>query len=115
MSDSKPEVIQTVDSTGKPLSIVVPRTRIDVELQPNIPARVLALLAFSSRVGGVRRWSDFTRLTLRRLEEQYGDEAMRQALAALLDEITMGLRPSNPIGLYIHRVRLTANSTNLGL
>lgn len=115
MSDRKPEIIHTTTAAGKPLQIVVPVTRADVEQQPDIPARVLALLAFSQRVGGVRRWSDFTRLTLKRLEDQYGDDSMRHALAALLDEIQMGLKPSNPIGLYIHRVRLTANSNTLGL
>lgn len=115
MSDSKREVVYTIDSTGKRIPIFVPRTRLDVEQQPHISARVLALLAFSTRVGGVRRWSDFTRLTFRRLHEQYGEEAMRTALCALLDEINTGFRPSNPIGLYIHRVRSTANSTQLDL
>lgn len=115
MIDTKPEIISTVGRDGKPLHITVPRTRLDVEMQPDIPARVLALLAFSTKVDGRRRWSDFTRQTFRNLEQQYGDSALRTTLAALLDEINMGLKPTNPIGLFIHRVRLTANSDNLGL
>lgn len=115
MIDTKPEMIQYRRRDGGLSKFIVPRTRQDIEQQPDVPAWALALLAFSQKVDGRRRWSDFTHKTFLALQQQYGDTAMRTTLAALLDEINMGLKPTNPIGLFIHRVRLTANSDNLCL
>lgn len=110
MKERKPEIIQARKRDGSTMSIVIPKTRVDVEMQPEVPAYVLATLAFSARVNGVRRWSDFTLQTLKRLESQYGAQAVRETLAVLLDDIANGFKPSNPIGILIHRIRLTANS-----
>lgn len=115
MSDRKPEVIQARKRDGSVVRVVVPASRIDVEQQPDIPASTLALLAFSTVKDGVRRWSDFTRSTLLTLERSYGDAVLRSTLGALLDDIAGGFRPSNPVGLFIHRVRATANSTELSI
>lgn len=114
-SQDKPELIQTRKRDGTPLTICVPKSRIDVEQQPDIPAHALALLAFSKKVNGVRRWSEFTALTLKRLSDQYGDSALRLTLAGLLDDMAAGFRPVNPVGVYIHRVRATATTDELKL
>lgn len=108
--DRKPEIIQARRRDGTTLEIIVPMSRVDVEMQPDAPAYVLAVLAFSSRVNGVRRWSQFTLETLRRLERQFGSETLRSVLCGLLDDIAAGFRPTNPVGIFIHRVRLTADS-----
>lgn len=113
MADNKPEIIQARSRDGQPLTVVVPRSRIDVEQQPNVPAHVLALLAFSQRVHGVRRWSEYTGFTLRRLSHDYGDDTVRSTLAALLDDMAAGFRPDNPVGILIHRVRATATTDQL--
>lgn len=111
--DLKPEIIQARRRDGSTLQVVVPTCRADVEMQPDIPSYVLATLAFSVRINGVRRWSDFTRQTLKRLEGQYGAQALRETLCVLLDDIATGFKPSNPIGILIHRLRLTANSGDM--
>lgn len=113
MTGLKPEIIQARKRDGTVVRVVVPATRVDVEQQPDVPAATLALLAFSSVKDGVRRWSDFTRSTLLKLERSYGDAVLRSTLCALLDDIASGFRPSNPVGLFIHRVRATSNSTEL--
>lgn len=107
------EIIKAHKRDGSTLDIVVPVRRCDVEMQPGIPAHVLATLAFSKRVDGVRRWSEYTRQTLRRIEEQYGEQTMRNVLGDLLDDIATGFRPHNPIGILIHRVRCSANSGDM--
>lgn len=113
MRDSKPEIIQARRRDGSTLQVVVPTCRADVEMQPDIPAHVLAVLAFSARVNGVRRWSEFTRQTLQRLETQYGSATLRECLGCLLDDIATGFRPTNPVGILIHRVRMTADSDSM--
>lgn len=113
MRDSKPEIIQARRRDGSTLQVVVPTCRADVEMQPDIPSHVLAVLAFSTRVKGVRRWSEFTRQTLQRLETQYGAATLRECLGGLLDDIATGFRPTNPVGILIHRVRMTADSGEL--
>lgn len=115
MTNRKPEIVQARNRDGSLVRVVVPVTRLDVEQQPNVPAHVLALLAFSQVVNGVRRWSQYTALTFRRLSGQYGDDALRTTLCALLDDIAAGFRPSNPIGIYIHRVRSTATTSDLDI
>lgn len=113
MKECKPEIIQARKRDGSTLSIVIPKSRLDVEMQPDIPASVLATLAFSVRINGVRRWSDFTLQTLKRMESQYGAQALRDTLCVLLDDIATGFKPTNPIGILIHRIRLTANSGDM--
>lgn len=113
MKEPKPEIIQARKRDGSTQSIVIPKSRLDVEMQPDIPAYVLSTLAFSVRINGVRRWSDFTLQTLKRLESQYGAQALRETLCVLLDDIATGFKPTNPIGILIHRIRLTANSGNM--
>lgn len=110
---NKPEIVQARSRDGSLVRIVVPHSRLDVEQQPNVPAHVLALLAFSQVVNGVRRWSQFTALTFKRLASQLGDEALRSTLCALLDDMDSGFRPNNPIGIFIHRVRSTASTSEL--
>lgn len=113
MSERKPEVIQARYRDGAVVRVVVPFSRVDVEQQPNIPAYVLALVAFSQVVNGVRRWSQFTSLTLKRLQSEFGEDALRDTLCSLLDDMANGFVPENPIGLFIHRVRSTATTTEL--
>ena len=110
MKEQKSETIQARKRDGTTQTIVIPKSRLDVEMQPDIPPHVLATLAFSVRVNGVRRWSDFTLQTLKRLESQYGAQALRETLGVLLDDISSGFKPNNPVGILIHRLRLTANS-----
>lgn len=113
MAKTAPEIIQARCRDGSTLSVVVPASRVDVEQQPNIPAHVLTLLAFSQKVNGVRRWSEFTAFTLKRLDQQFGDDVLRRTLCALLDDISNGFKPSNPIGIFIHRVRQTSTTADL--
>lgn len=115
MKERKAETIQARKRDGSTQTIVIPKSRLDVEMQPDVPAYVLATLAFSLRVNGVRRWSDFTLQTLRRLESQYGAQALRDTLCVLLDDIATGFKPINPVGILIHRIRLTANSGDMTL
>lgn len=113
--DSKPEIIHAHTRDGQTLQVVVPRSGVDVEMQANVPAHILALLAFAPRVNGVRRWSDFTKLTLARLADRYGDQTLRQVLSNLLDDMTNGFTPHNPVGVFIHRVRACATTDNLSI
>lgn len=113
MKERKTEILHARRRDGTTLDIVIPQSRLDVEMQPDVPAHVLATLAFSTCVNGVRRWSEFTRQTLQRLESQYGAQALRDTLCVLLDDIAAGFRPTNPVGLLIHRVRLTANAVDM--
>lgn len=113
MATQQPEIITASRRNGESLRIVVPHSRVDVEQQLSIPAHVLALLAFSDRVNGVRRWSEFTALTLRRLDSQYGDDVLRRTLCSLLDDIRAGFKPLNPVGIFIHRVRQSATTAEL--
>lgn len=113
MKEQNAETIQARKQDGTRYTLVIPKSRLDVEMQPDVPPYVLATLAFSVRVNGVRRWSDFTLRTLCRLERQYGAQAMRETLGMLLDDIVNGFKPHNPIGILIHRLRLTANSSEL--
>lgn len=112
---TKQETIQARGPDGKPVTIIIPRTRYDVEMQPHIPAYTLATLAYSSLIEGHRRWSQYTLDTLKRISAQYGDDVMRRMLCALLDETAAGFRPTNPIGLLIHRTRTSANTDTLVL
>ena len=111
--DTAPEIINAHTRDGQTFQVVVPQSREDVENQPGVPAHVLALLAFAPRVNGLRRWSEFTKFTLSRLADQYGDDNLRSVLANLLDDITHGFSPTNPVGVFIHRVRATATTSNL--
>lgn len=113
MASKTPEIIQAHRANGETLKIVVPLSRVDVEQQPQVPAHVLAVLAFSQKVHGVRRWSEFTAFTLKRLDQQFGDEVLRRTLCALLDDIANGFKPNNPIGIFIHRVRQTSTTAEL--
>lgn len=113
MSDSKPEFLEVQRQDGTHQRIIVPRTSADVAAQPDVPAFALALIAFAPLVNGRRMWSNFTRVTLVRLQDRYGDDFMRRVLASLLDDIKSGLRATNPIGLLIHRLRIAADSTSL--
>ena len=109
----KAEIIHAHKRDGSVLQIVVPKSSGDVEMQQEVPVHVLALLAFSPRIQGKRRWSEFTRLTLRRLEDQYGSDTLRLVLMGLLDDIQSGFHPENPVGVFIHRVRATATTNEL--
>lgn len=110
---TKPEYLDVQRRDGSHVRIIVPKTSADVLSQPDIPAFSLALIAFAPIVDGRRMWSNFTRATLVRLQDHYGDDFMRRVLANLLDDIQSGLRATNPIGLLIHRMRIAADSTSL--
>lgn len=97
---------------GSLLEAVIPRTAADIDMQPQIPAYGLALLAFSpydEKTGRVR-WSPHAREVLKGLTEQYGEEAVRKQLLGILIDIEGGFTPNNPIGLLVHRTR-TAGTT----
>ena len=96
---------------GEKREVVVPRTAADVDMQPDIDGWGLALLALSPYdERGMLRWSPFARETLRRLSDEYGDDTVRRQLRGLLIDIEGGFIPSNPIGLLIHRVRVSGTS-----
>lgn len=109
------EVVSVRRRDGTELKIIVPRTAADVDCQPDLPAWVLALFAFAPRSsdGHVQGWSPFSRDTLRRLSDDYGDNVLRRQLISLLIDIEGGFRPDNPIGLLIHRTRATTTSRTL--
>ena len=98
---------------GSMCDVIVPRTRIDVEQQSDIPAAVLACVALAPVVHGHHAWSRFTLQTLYRLASDFGDDVLRLNLCSLLTEIEGGFRPLNPIGLFIHRVRTTPTQSTL--
>ena len=101
---------------GEKREIVVPRTPADVDLQDDVPAWGLALLALSPYdERGIIRWSPFARETLKRLAEQYGDFEVRKQLRGLLIDIEGGFVPDNPIGLLIHRVRVSGTTRPIEL
>lgn len=93
--------------------IIIPKTAIDVEQQPDIPAYVLAVAALSPVLNGRRAWSRFTLWALRRLQDQFGDRCLRLHLISLLVEMQGGFEPQNPIGIFIHRVRSTQTESLL--
>lgn len=98
---------------GSVVDVVKPVTPLDVEQQDDIPAAILATAAFSTFINGSPCFSRFTLRTFKTLSDQYGDETLRNHLIALLTEIQSGFRPSNPVGLLIHRVKLTATESTL--
>lgn len=98
---------------GTIAELIIPKTAVDVEQQPDIPACVLAVAALSPLVNGRRAWSRFTIYTLHRLQDQFGDHCLRLHLISLLVEMQGGFKPQNPIGIFIHRVRSTQTETTL--
>lgn len=115
MKDEKkglPDAVEIRRKDGAIVKVVVPKTAIDVESQPDIPAYALALVAFSPvdpRTGWLR-WSPHARDVLSRLTEQYGEPEVRRQLIGVLIDMEQGFKPLNPIGLLVHRVR-TAGTT----
>ena len=109
MSNSAPKIERVTcrRADGTTVEVIVPTTPQDVEQQTNVPAYALATVALSPVIHGRHVWSQFTRDTMQRLERQFGDEVLRKTLSTLLYEMCCGLKPTNPIGLFIHRVRLT--------
>lgn len=105
--------ILAVDCNGNSSALIVPRSGVDVDNQLQFYAWQLATAAFAPVVNGRRCFSRFTADTFKRIEHQYGPDTLRRHLAALLDEMRSGFKPSNPVGLLIHRVRLTATDTML--
>ncbi len=98
---------------GTVVDVVRPTSAIDVEQQPDIPSAILATAAFAPVINGVPSFSRFTLYTFKNLSDMYGDDTLRNHLSSLLTEIQGGFRPKNPVGILIHRVRLTATETVL--
>lgn len=98
---------------GTVVDVVRPVTPLDVHQQGDIPAAILATAAFSAIINGSPCFSLFTLRSFKRLADQYGDDTLRNHLIALLTEMQSGLRPTNPVGLLIHRVKLTATECTL--
>lgn len=120
MKDDKkhqPEVLEIRRPDGTTHKVIVPKTALDVENQPEIPAYALAVLAFSpvDDKQGRLRWSPSARDALKRLTEEYGEAEVRRQLIALLIDIEQGFRPINPIGLLIHRTRSAGTTQPLQL
>lgn len=103
--------IEFIRPDGSTQRVFKPLTAVDVEQQPDVPADILATLAFAPIINGSVAFSRFTRFTMGKLYEQFGDEILRKNLIALLTEMTGGFKPKNPVGIFIHRVRLTATET----
>lgn len=98
--------------TGETRKVFVPRNSADIDNQSDVPAAVLALIAFSPIVDGVVNYSSFTYSVMKQLQRQVGDETLRRVLSELLDEISRGFKPHNPFGLFVSRVRGTMNGGN---
>lgn len=109
----KAEIVHARYPDGSVVKLVVPKSSADVEMQRDVEAHLLALIAFAPVVQGRRRWSQFTNHTLRNLQRQYGDEILRTVLMGLLDDIRTGFKPMNPVGVFIHRVRASATTDEL--
>lgn len=112
-SPSQVERIRYRKADGTVCTIFVPHTPVDVDQQADIPAAVLACVALAPLVGGKRAWSPYTLQTLYRLTNTFGDDVLRRHLSSLLTEMQGGFKPSNPVGLFIHRVRQTPTQSTL--
>ena len=101
---------------GEKREVVVPHTPEDIDNQPEINAWGLALIALSPYdERGIMRWSPYARETLIRLSNEYGDEVVRRQLRGLIIDMNGGFKPTNPIGLLIHRVRQSGTTKEIML
>lgn len=98
---------------GTTAQAIIPRTAADVRNQPDVPAWVLVVLALSPRVDGKKVYSSYTVQQIKRLQAQFGPESLRYQLESLLTDMLGGFMPTNPMGLFIHRVRLSPNRVDL--
>lgn len=90
---------------GSIIDVFPPRSVVDLDNQQDVPAWLLALIAFAPIVDGHVRWSPFSRSVLRQLEATYGDEFLREQLRNVLIDIDNGYRVNNPYGLLVSRCR----------
>lgn len=112
--EQKQEIVIVRLRDGGEMKVIVPRSPADVDMQPNVPAWVLTMFAFALRThDGRYTWSPYTRDTLKRLSDDYGDDTLRRHLSSLLIDIEGGFRPDNPLGLIIHRVRSSTTTRTL--
>lgn len=111
---AKPRKVTVQMQNGERVEMVVPTCPADVENQPNFPAWSLALMAFCPfDAYGRAIWSPFSKQTLKRLQDDYGEAELRKQLMGLLIDMAEGFKPSNPIGLLIHRVRQCGTTKEL--
>ena len=101
--------IRLIMKDGRSVTVYRPESPADVEQQSDIPAYVLAVLAFAPCSGGALRWSKFTLDVFKQLQRQFGDTMLRECLRDLLADISDGFRATNPYGLLVSRVRKYAN------
>ena len=94
---------------GVSYSVVPPRYVEDVDNQANIPAWILALLAFAPIRNSALCVSRFTVRVLRQIENDCGSAVLRDQLRQLLIDMENGYSPSNCYGLLISRCRKTVS------
>lgn len=77
----------------------------DVDNQPDVEPWALALASLPPLQNGVLLTSRYTMTVLQRLQVEYGRDAFLMTFRSLVVDMEHGLRPNNPVGMFIGRLR----------
>lgn len=105
-----------MNKTHTPMRVLIPsekgtipvfrcETAADVDNQPDCEPWALAIASLPPVEHGKLLASRYTLTVLRRLQVEYGRDAFLLTFRSLIVDIEHGLKPTNPVGLFIGRLR----------
>lgn len=80
-------------------------TAADVDNQTDVEPWALAVASLPPIERGVLLASRYTVTVLKRLQTEYGRDAFLITFRSLIVDMEHGLRPNNPVGMFIGRLR----------